>query len=101
MTSEYMIIEGEYLHDIIAQPQAISDTLKALEEGGPLKSLCERFARGEFGRIVLTGMGSSFHALHPLNLKMINHGHTPLMVETSELIYCMRPLFDRSTLLVA
>ncbi len=101
MTSEYMIIEGEYLHDIIAQPEAISNTLNALEEGGSLKSLCERFAGGEFGRIVLTGMGSSFHALHPLNLELINHGHTPLMVETSELIYCMHPLFDRSTLLVA
>jgi glucosamine--fructose-6-phosphate aminotransferase (isomerizing) len=101
MSSEYRIIEGEYLRDIVAQPQAISDTLNALEEGGSLKSLCDRFAGGEFGRVVLTGMGSSFHALHPLNLELISHGHMPLMVETSELIYCMPALLDRSTLLVA
>lgn len=101
MSSDYKILEGEYLRDIIAQPRAISDTVNALEEGGSLKSLSERFAGGEFGRIVLTGMGSSFHALHPLYLELISCGHTPLMVETSELIYYMPALFDRSTLLVA
>ena len=101
MTSDYKIIEGEYLRDILAQPQAVSDTLDAQEEGGPLKSLCERFAGGEFSRIVLTGMGSSFHALHPLNLELISQGHTPVMVETSELIYYMPTLFDRGTLIVA
>jgi len=101
MSADCRIIEGEYLHDIIAQPQAISDTVNALEEGVSLRSLSDRLAGGEFARVVLTGMGSSFHALHPLNLELINHGHTPLMVETSELIYYMPGLFDRSTLIVA
>ncbi len=86
MSTEYRIIEGEYLRDIIAQPRAIRDTVNALEEGGSLKSLCERFAGGEFSRVVLTGMGSSFHAFHPLYLELISYGHTPLMAETSELI---------------
>jgi glutamine---fructose-6-phosphate transaminase (isomerizing) len=99
--TDHRIIEGQYLRDIIAQPQAISDTVNKLEEGGSLRSVSERLAGGEFGRIVLTGMGSSFHALHPLNLELIGHGHTPLMVETSELIYYMPGLFDRNTLIVA
>jgi glucosamine--fructose-6-phosphate aminotransferase (isomerizing) len=101
MSADYKIIEGEYLRDIIAQPQAVRDTVNALEGGGPLRSVSERLAGGEFGRVVLTGMGSSFHALHPLNLELVNHGHTPLMVETSELIYYMPGLFDRNTLVVA
>ncbi len=101
MSSDYRIVEGAYLRDIIAQPRAISDTVDALEEGGSLKSLCERFAGGEFGRVVLTGMGSSFHAFHPLYLELIGAGHTPIMAETSELIYYMPGLFDRSTLLIA
>lgn len=101
MSDDYRIIEGEYVRDLLAQPQAISDTVAALDESRPLKNLSDRLAAGEFRRIVLTGMGSSFHALHPLNLELMNHGHVPLMVETSELIYYMPVLFDRNTLIVA
>ncbi len=94
------IIEGEYLRDLVAQPQAISDTVCALEESPPLRSFYDRLAAGEFQRIVLTGMGSSFYALHPLNLELINQGYTPLKVETSELIYYMSGLLDRKTLIL-
>ncbi len=101
MSADYRIIEGDYLQDLVAQPQALADTVSTLEEDRPLTSLCDQLAGGKFGRIVLTGMGSSLHALHPLNLELIEHGYTPLMVETSELIYYMPGFFDRSTLIVA
>lgn len=101
MSADYRVVEGEYLRDIVAQPQAIDDTVRALEEGEPLKSLSDRLAGGAYRRILLTGMGSSFHALHPLNLELINHGYTPLVAETSELIYYMPGLLDRNTLIVA
>ena len=101
MSADYRVVEGEYLRDIVAQPQAIDDTVSALEEGEPLKSLSDRLAGGTYRRILLTGMGSSFHALHPLNLELINHGYTPLVAETSELIYYMPGLLDRNTLIVA
>ncbi|MGC2473411.1 MAG: SIS domain-containing protein, partial [Candidatus Sulfotelmatobacter sp.] len=58
-------------------------------------------SEGKFHRIVLTGMGSSFHALHPLNLQLISHGFTALMVETSELIHYKSRFFDPKTLIVA
>jgi len=101
VSADYRVVEGEYLRDIVAQPQAIDDTVSALEEGEPLRRLSDRLAGGEYRRILLTGMGSSFHALHPLNLELISRGYTPLMAETSELIYYMPGLLDRNTLIVA
>jgi glutamine---fructose-6-phosphate transaminase (isomerizing) len=101
VSADYRVVEGEYLRDIVAQPQAIDDTVSALEEGEPLRNLSDRLAGGAYRRILLTGMGSSFHALHPLNLELISRGYTPLMAETSELIYYMPGLLDRNTLIVA
>jgi glutamine---fructose-6-phosphate transaminase (isomerizing) len=57
--------------------------------------------KGRFKTVVLTGMGSSFHALHPLNVELINHGLTAMMVETSEPVHYKNRLFDPKTLIVA
>lgn len=101
MHADFSVIEGEYLSDILNQPQALEDTWDALEESRPLRELAARLNRGKFQRIVLTGMGSSFHALHPLNLELISHGFTAVMVETSELVHYKKRFFDPKTLVVA
>jgi glutamine---fructose-6-phosphate transaminase (isomerizing) len=95
------IVEGEYLRDILHQPQALENTLAALETSKPLQDVAARLNKGKFQRVVLTGMGSSFHALHPLNLDLISHGITALMVETSELVHYNSRFFDPKTLIVA
>lgn len=95
------IIEGKYLDDILDQPRALDATLASLDTSQPLLDLSQRLSEGKFHRIVLTGMGSSFHALHPLNLQLISHGFTALMVETSELIHYKSRFFDPKTLIVA
>jgi len=66
-----------------------------------LHAVATRLQRGEFKAVVLTGMGSSFHTLHPLCLELINQGLAAMMIETSELIHYMQPLFDPKTLIVA
>jgi len=95
------VLEGEYLRDILHQPQALEQTLAALETSKPLLDIAARLNKGRFHRVVLTGMGSSFHALHPLNLELISHGFTSLMVETSELVHYKNRFFDPKTLIVA
>jgi glucosamine--fructose-6-phosphate aminotransferase (isomerizing) len=95
------VIEGEYVRDILHQPQALENTIAALETSKPLLDLAARLNRGKFQRVVLTGMGSSFHALHPLNLDLISHGFTALMVETSELVHYANRFFDPETLIIA
>jgi glucosamine--fructose-6-phosphate aminotransferase (isomerizing) len=95
-----LIIEGEYLRDILDQPKALEDTLTALGENIALNNLANRYHKGGFQRIVLTGMGSSFHALYPLNLQLLEHGFNTVMAETSELVHYMPRLLDQSSLII-
>ena len=95
------IIEGLYVRDILDQPSALEKTLTNLGSPRDLKRLAAKLNRGQFERIVLTGMGSSFHVLHPLNLALVAAGFTPVLVETSELIHYANRLFDAKTLVVA
>jgi glucosamine--fructose-6-phosphate aminotransferase (isomerizing) len=99
--SDHSVIEGVYLRDILDQPRALDETLAGLEVSNALHQLVARLQRGEFKTVVLTGMGSSFHALHPLNLALINHGFAALMVETSEFLYYWTQFPDPKTLIVA
>jgi len=99
--SELNVIDGEYLQDLLDQPRALEDTLAALDTSEQLLDLAQRLQQGRFQRVVLTGMGSSFHALHPLNLQLIGHGFTAIMVETSELIHYKARFFGPKTLIVA
>lgn len=100
MLTEFSVVEGEYLRDILDQPRALSDTLAALDVTKPLRDIASR-VQNKFKAIVLTGMGSSFHALHPLLIELIEHGLTALMVETSELVHYQSHLFDKRNLIVA
>lgn len=95
------IIEGQYLRDILDQPRALEATLASLDTSAQLNDLSQRLSEGKFDRVVLTGMGSSFHALHPLTLQLISRGLTAVMVETSELIHYETRLFGPETLMIA
>jgi glucosamine--fructose-6-phosphate aminotransferase (isomerizing) len=99
--AEFSIIEGEYLRDVLDQPRALEDSLAGLKELEKLRELAACLQKGEFKTVVLTGMGSSFHGLHPLHLELLDHGFTAMMVETSELVHYMKRLFDPKTLIVA
>lgn len=101
MISDFSVIEGEYLRDLLDQPRALEQTLQGLNESSALRDLAKRLNKGKFQRIVLTGMGSSFHALHPLGLELVAKGFTAVMVETSELVHYQNQLFDENTLVVA
>jgi glucosamine--fructose-6-phosphate aminotransferase (isomerizing) len=101
VVADLKIIEGQYLHDLLDQPSALLETLDAVDPPKELVNLARHLNRGKFERIVLTGMGSSFHALHPLDQQLISHGFTSIMVETSELIHYKAELIDPKTLIVA
>src|SRR5581483_8071284 len=66
--SDKTVIQGQYFRDLLAQPQALRDTLAGLQLTPKLQELAVGLDREKYQRIVLTGMGGSFHALHPLNL---------------------------------
>ena len=101
MQPDFSVIDGAYLRDILDQPRALDETLAGLEVSKALDQLATRLQQGKFKTVVLTGMGSSFHALHPLNIELVNHGLTAMMVETSELLHYRSRLFDPRTLIIA
>jgi glucosamine--fructose-6-phosphate aminotransferase (isomerizing) len=94
-------IDGEYCRDVLDQPRALEETVAGLEVSTELQSLVARAQRGEFRHAILTGMGSSFHALHPLQLQLIQCGILAMAVETSELVHHEKNLLSPETLLVA
>lgn len=91
------IIEGAYLRDLLDQPAALSRTLAGLAETPALAAV----GRRDFRRVVLTGMGSSLHALWPIQTRLARCGRTAILVETSELIHYRPDLPGAGTLIVA
>ena len=93
--------EGRYFQDIMAQPQALRATLAWLAAPGRWAQVQQFVGSRAWKRVVLTGMGSSYHTFHPLNLALIDAGHSPVMMETSELIHYGFALCDEQTLVIA
>ncbi len=95
------VIEGQYFRDLMAQPQALSATLTWLGQPGRWAQVRQFVNKDSWRRIVLTGMGSSYHTLHPLNLTLIEAGLDPVMMETAELVHYGLPLCGEHSLVVA
>ena len=93
------LIEGNYLKDILAQPDALHAAIAGLSHAD-VNEPAAGLRSGRFKRVVLTGMGSSFHALYPLHLELWRHGISAHHIETSELLLGFEPLFDAGTLLI-
>ena len=100
-TGTYRIVEGPYLRDILDQPRALAATLEHLQIPKTLLMLGQNLREGRLKRIVLTGMGASFYALHPIFLRLNAHGYTTIMVETSELIHSLKRWLEPEALIVA
>jgi glucosamine--fructose-6-phosphate aminotransferase (isomerizing) len=101
MSVDLSVVEGEYFRDLLSQPDALQNTLDQLSESKELESLAGRLKKRQFESVVLTGMGSSFHGLNPLLLQLADAGHPVILVETSELVYYRRRLFNPDSLIVA
>jgi len=95
------IIEGQYLQDVLAQPAALSATLDWLRNPGRWEEVRAQALSRSWNRIVLTGMGSSYHSLQPLYWSLVAGGHNVMLAETSELIHYGAALCDERTLIVA
>src|SRR5258708_2691131 len=101
MPIDFSILEGDYLRDLLSQPESVRNTLANLRPAPALEQAARDLASGRFRRVVLTGMGGSYHALYPLYLQLLNRGRAALLVETSELLGSMAGILDGDTLLIA
>ena len=94
------IIEGNYLADLLAQPDVLRGITGKLGSMRIDAALRDGLSNGRFRRVLLTGMGSSLHALYPLHLALSNAGITSHWMETAELLLGFEPLYSPETLLI-
>lgn len=96
----YPLAEGAYLSDLLEQPAALRRTVATpLPEG--LAKIAQQCRSRHSPFVVLTGMGSSYHALNPIAIRLAEAGIRAIMLETSELIYYWSHLFEIGNLIVA
>ena len=93
--------ECPYLNDLLGQPRALAQTIAGLEGEAGLEPFAGGAGDRRWRRVLLTGMGSSYWGCRPLYLRLLKAGHTPLMVESSELIHYEREWLTPDTLVIA
>ncbi len=95
------VIEGAYVADLLAQPEVLQVLGKKLAATRFDPALHEGLLAGRFRRVVLTGMGSSLHALYPLHRALGGAGFASHWIETAELLLGFEPLYAADTLVVS
>lgn len=91
-------MKSTYLTDLLDQPAAFQTTLQSLKT---ITALIGLFLKDDrYKQVVLTGMGSSYHALYPLELRLIAARINVIRLETSELIHYCPTLFEPDNLMI-
>jgi glutamine---fructose-6-phosphate transaminase (isomerizing) len=97
------LTNNAYVNDILHQPDAIRESVAAWtgQSFDEIRRIADQLSTHSFQHVVLTGMGASYYALHPLLLALTDHGLHAEMFETSELIHFAPGLLSPDTLIVA
>ena len=102
MNIRFPVVAGAYVRDILEQAAACERTELALAaSSNQAAAILHLVETNAFDRIMLTGMGSSYHALHPLQIRLSNAGRFVQMIETSELLSYYPETLGKRTLTVA
>ncbi len=94
------VIEGNYLADLLAQPDVLHGVIDKLKSTRIDPSLGDGLRDARFRRVLLTGMGSSLHALYPLHRVLSGAGITSHWIETAELLLGFDFIYNADTLLI-
>ena len=79
----------------------MAETVARLTPQPQLDDLRRQLEGGRFRRIVLTGMGGSYHILYPLQVRLTQAGFDSIMLETSELLHAMPRLLEPTNMVIA
>jgi glucosamine--fructose-6-phosphate aminotransferase (isomerizing) len=101
VTSPDNRMPASYLNDLLDQPRALQATIDSLNQLPPVPSFFNRLKSGKYRRVILTGMGSSYHGLYPLQLHLFNLPVGVIRLETAELIHYADGLINPANLIVA
>ncbi|HBY60213.1 MAG TPA: hypothetical protein DEH78_10345 [Solibacterales bacterium] len=101
MSLSFEKLQGTYLNDLLAQPAALRRTAESLAPEPALEAVAGNLRAGRLHRVVLTGMGGSYHLLTPLHLRLTAAGFDSILVETSELLHAMPALLHPRNVVLA
>ena len=87
-----------YISDILSQPSALRDALKAYTVSN-LEDIANRLKRGDFDRIIISGMGSSYNAAYPAFLQLAKQALPVQLINSAELLHSLKGLIGPRTLL--
>jgi glutamine---fructose-6-phosphate transaminase (isomerizing) len=95
------IIQGAYLADIRQQPDTLERLIHQLEGSEACSEVAGAWRDTGTDSFVLTGMGSSYHALYPLHRALCSAGRSSCHVETAELLHGFRGVYRGTSRLIA
>jgi glucosamine--fructose-6-phosphate aminotransferase (isomerizing) len=75
-----------YILDILSQPGSVRTALDRFDTT-PLAELAAAIQRGDFDRIVVSGMGASLYGSYPTWLTLVGAGLPAIWMDTAELIH--------------
>lgn len=87
-----------YVQDILSQGESVKTALTQFDNSA-MKALSGSIQRGDFDRIVLTGIGGSHFASYPIWLMLVNAGLPAILVDCAELIHHSPGLITPRTLI--
>src|SRR5258706_5154676 len=87
-----------YVQDILSQADSVKVAVSKCESTS-LKLLARSIQRGDFDRIVLTGMGGSLFASCPIWLQLVKAGLPAHWIDCAELIHHVQPIITKLTLI--
>jgi glucosamine--fructose-6-phosphate aminotransferase (isomerizing) len=92
------LIIDPYIADILAQPAASREALRNYSPGR-LHIIHERLQRGDFDRILLSGMGSSYNAAYPALIQLSSQPIPVQLINAAELLHTLNGMIGPRSLL--
>ena len=89
--------QNPYVQEILNQADSAKSALNRFESNS-LRLLIQSIQRGDFDRIILTGMGASLFASYPVWLQLVNVGLAAHWIDCAEFIHHARVIVTKRTL---
>jgi glutamine---fructose-6-phosphate transaminase (isomerizing) len=89
-----------YLDNILEQPHILRSVTHAHKESSVWEQVHQAWSTRSQHRLVLTGLGASFNALHPARYYLHQQGLAALHLDTGELIHYLPDLLQQPLFLV-
>ena len=89
-----------YLDDVLEQPHVLQEVTQAYKESLVWEQIHQAWSAAQSPRLVLTGLGASYNALHPARYFLHQEGLSALHLDTGELIHYLPELLQQPLFLI-